>query len=100
MVQLLKKLVSTGTNAEASGVRTTKIGGTGNYDGKSYVIRFLHEDKIDGNIRETIVGQNTSGFTMAYAKDSATVIDAEFSALPNDANGTLIIIEEEIEATA
>ena len=65
-------------------VRTTKIGGTGNYDGKSYVIHFLQEDKIDGNVRVTIVGQNISGFTMAYAKDSETVIDAEFSALPSD----------------
>ena len=98
--ETLKKLVSTGATTTAAGVRTTKIGGTGNYDGKSYIIRFLHEDKIDGNVRVTIVGQNTSGFTMAYAKDSETVIDAEFSALPNDANGTLIIIEEETEATA
>ena len=94
----LTKLVSTGSSEEAEGKRTTKIGGTGNYDGKSYVIRFLHEDKIDGNVRVTIVGQNTSGFTMAYAKDAETVIDAEFSALPNDDEGTLIIIDEEIPA--
>ena len=52
----------------------------------------FYEDKIDGNVRVTIVGQNTSGFTMAYAKDSETVIDAELSALPSDENGTLVII--------
>jgi len=98
--ETLKKLVSTGTTEEASGVRTTKIGGTGNYDGKSYVIHFVHEDKIDGNVRVTIVGQNTSGFTLAFAKDSETVIDAEFSALPNDEKGTLIIIQEETGAAA
>ena len=78
-------------------VRTTKIGATGNYDGKSYVIHFLQEDKIDGNVRVTIVGQNISGFTMAYAKDSETVIDAEFSALPSDEWGTLVIIQEETD---
>ena len=70
------------------------------YASKSYVIRFLHEDAVDGDVRVTIVGQNTSGFTLAFAKDAETVIDAEFSALPNDANGTLIIVEEEIPATA
>lgn len=96
----LKKIVSTGSTTIAGGIRTTKIGGTGNYDGKSYVIHFLHEDPIDGNVRVTIVGQNTSGFTMAYAKDSETIIDAEFSALPNDENGTLIIIQEETDASA
>ena len=96
----LTKLTNTGATSIANGIRTTKIGGTGNYDGKSYLIHFLHEDKIDGNVRVTIVGQNTSGFTMAYAKDSETVIDAEFSALPSDENGTLVIIQEETDATA
>lgn len=96
----LTKLVSTGSTVEEEGKRTTKIGGTGNYNGKSYVIRFLHEDKTDGDVRVTIVGQNTSGFTMAYAKDAETVIDAEFSALPNDEKGTLVIIDEEIPAQA
>lgn len=91
----LKKLVSTGKTEEKDGKRITKIGGVGNYDGKSYVIRFLYEDPIDGNVRVTIVGQNTSGLTMTYAKDAETVIDAEFSALPLDEAGTLIVIEEE-----
>ena len=98
--ETLKKLVSTGATTVTNGIRTTKIGGTGNYDGKSYIIHFLHEDPIDGNVRVTIVGQNTSGFTMAYAKDSETIIDAEFSALPSDENGTLVIIQEETDATA
>ena len=98
--ETLTKLSSTGTSSESNGKRTTKIGGVGNYNGKSYVIRFLHEDAVDGDVRVTIVGQNTSGFSLAYAKDSETVIDAEFSALPCDTNGTLVIIDEEIPATA
>ena len=96
----LEKLTSTGTSTEANGKRTTKIGGVGNCNGNSYVIRFLHEDAVDGDVRVTIVGQNTSGFTLAFAKDNETVIDAEFSALPSDTNGTLIVVEEEIPATA
>lgn len=97
---VLNKLCNTGRVTEAEGVRTTKIGGAGNYDGKSYIFHFLHEDKVDGNVRVTIVGQNTAGFELAFAKDAETVIDAEISALPNDADGTLVIFKEEIGAAA
>lgn len=92
----LKKLCATARVTEAEGKRTVKIGGVGNQDGKQYVIRFLHEDAADGDIRLTVVGQNQAGFTLAFAKDKETVIDAEFGALPNDASGTLILYEEEI----
>ena len=98
--KVLEKLTSTGTSTEASEKRTTKIGGVGNDNGKSYVLRFVHEDATDGDVRVTIVGKNTSGFTLAFASDNETVIDAQFTALPNDSKGTLIIIEEEMDATA
>lgn len=80
------------------GKRTVKIGGAGNDDGKMYLIRFLHEDEADGDIRLTIVGRNESGFSMAFAKDAETVVDAEFTAFPNDKEGTLIIYTEDDEA--
>ena len=52
------------------------------------------------NIPEgTIVGKNTAGFTLAFAKDKETVIDAEFAAIPSDAEGTLIIYKEEMEGS-
>lgn len=97
--EVLNKLCNTGRTTEAEGIRTTKIGGAGNYDGKSYIFHFLHEDKIDGNVRVTIVGQNTAGFELAFAKDAETVIDAEISALPSDTDGTLVIFQEEINET-
>ena len=92
----LKKICSTARVTEAAGKRTVKIGGVGKQDGKKYIIRFLHEDTLDGDIRITIVGKNTAGFTLAFAKDKETVIDAEFTAQPQDADGTLILYEEEI----
>lgn len=92
----LAKLCSTARITEANGKRTVKIGGVGNQDGKKYVLRFLHEDPVDGDIRVTIVGNNQAGFTLAFAKDKETVIDAEFKALPMDNEGTKIIYEEEI----
>lgn len=95
--ETLKKLVATGriTEDAEKGMRTIKIGGINNNDGKQYIFHFVHEDKKDGNVRITIVGQNTAGFSLAFAKDTETVIDAEIKALPNDNEGTLIIFQEE-----
>lgn len=98
--QVLKKLCSTARVTEENGVRTVKIGGTANDDGKQYIFHFVHEDKADGDVRITMVGQNTSGFTLQFASDAETVIDAEFSATSGklDKEGTLVIIKEEIDA--
>ncbi len=98
----LEKLCSTARVEEGNGKRTVKIGGVNNDSGKQYIIHFLHEDKVDGNVRLTLVGQNTSGFTLTFAKDNETVIDAEFSAVKGklDKEGTLVIYEEEMDAAA
>lgn len=90
------KICSTARMTEAAGKRTVKIGGLGSYDGKQYVIRFVHEDPVDGDIRITIVGNNQSGFTLAFAKDKETIVEVEFKALPHDTDGTKVIYEEEI----
>lgn len=95
--ETLKKLVATGriTEDSSNSMRTIKIGGINNNDGKQYIFHFVHEDKKDGNVRITIVGQNTAGFSLAFAKDTETVIDAEIKALPSDDEGTLIVYQEE-----
>lgn len=81
-------------------IRTVKIGGAGNQSGKKYVLHFYHKDTADGDIRVRIVGNNQAGFTIAFAKDKETVIDAEFKAQPMDKEGTLIYYEEEIKEAA
>lgn len=91
----IEKLTATARVTEAEGVRTVKIGGISNYSGKQYVIHFVHEDDVDGDIRITIVGSNEAGFEMAFAKDSETVINAEFKAQPQDNEGTLVLYKEE-----
>lgn len=98
----LKKLCQTArvTEDTTKNIRTVKIGGVGNADGKRYVIHFVHKDEQDGDVRITIVGNNQAGFTIAFAKDSETVIDAEFKAQPMDKEGTLITYQEEMDATA
>lgn len=92
----LVKLCSTARIKEENGKRIVKIGGITNYNGKNYIIRFVHEDEQDGDIRVTIVGKNEAGFSLAFAKDKETVIDAEFKAMPHDEEGTKILYEEEI----
>ena len=94
----LEKVCSTARVTELAGIRTVKIGGISNNDGKKYVIRFVHKDALDGDIRITIVGSNQAGFTLAFVKNKETVIDAAFKALPHDGEGTLILYTEEIPA--
>lgn len=99
-LEKLNKLCNTGriTEDTVNNIRTLKIGGIGNYDGKKYVIHFLHEDPEDGDLRVTIVGNNEAGFAIAFARDTETVVNAEFKAQPADSEGTLIILQEDIPA--
>lgn len=55
----LKKLLDRCSSTEASGKRTTKIGGAGNAQGGYYAICFHHEDKTDGDLWILIKGRNT-----------------------------------------
>ncbi|MCI5605717.1 MAG: hypothetical protein MR413_08775 [Clostridia bacterium] len=100
--EVLNVLTATGrvTEDKEKGLRTIKIGGTGNDNGKSYVLCFHHVDKKDGDIWIVIVGKNQSGFTLTFAADSESVIDAEFKCLPQDDEGTLIKYIEEIDKEA
>ena len=91
----LEQLCTTGRVTTAGNKRTIKIGGVGNQTGKKYIIRFLHEDAEDGDIRITIVGNNQAGFTLAMLKDEETTVDAEFKAHPMDKEGTLITYTED-----
>lgn len=88
------------TEDATKGTRTIHIGGAGNAQGKEWVVCFFHEDKKDGNLWVIIRGRNTAGMTLTFAMDGGTKIEPEFKALPQDANGTLITIVEEIGAAA
>ena len=98
--ETLAQLCSTARVTDANGVRTVKIGGVGNYNGKSYVLCFHHTDKIDGDIWVVVRAVNQGGFSLAFAKDKETVIDAEFKCLPQDEDGTLIQYIEEVASKA
>lgn len=101
----LEKLCDTARVSERTGedgtkYRVVKVGGAGNQKGAKYVICFHHVDAVDGDIFVMIVGQNQAGFTLGFKKDEATVVDAEFHALPMDDEGTLITYTEVEVGTA
>lgn len=97
---VLEKLASTARVTEKDGVRTVKIGGLKNYSASTYLIRFVHPDETNGDVRITLAGQNTNGFSLAYVPNKETVIDVKYAASPNDQEGTLVIYEEELPASA
>lgn len=94
--ETLTKLCSTAVSTAGTGTqKVVKIGGIGNYDGKQYVLRFVHKGTTEAeDIRITIVGSNEAGFEIAFNPEEETVIDAEFTAFPMDDKGTLIEFRE------
>lgn len=96
----LSKLIDRCSTSESGGIRTTKIGGSGNSQGGYYAICFHHEDETDGDLWILIKGRNTAGATLSFAKDAGTVIEPEFKALPHDDAGTLVELLEEIPASS
>lgn len=96
----LKHLADRCKVTESSGLRTIHIGGAGNAQGKEWAVCFFHEDKKDGNLWVVIRGRNTAGFTLTFAADAGTVIEPEFKALPQDEDGTLIQLIEEMPAAS
>lgn len=92
------RVTTVNATSSADGKRTVKIGG-GVDDGKNYVLRFVHHDEEDGDVRVTIVGKNEAGMSILFAADKETTINTEFRAIPHDSDGTLIIYEETIPYT-
>lgn len=92
----LAQLCATARVTEEGGKRIVKIGGVGNFNGKSYALCFHHTDKADGDVYIVVKAVNQGGFSLAFTKDKETVIDAEFKCLPQDEEGTLIQFIEEI----
>ena len=95
----LTHLIDRSVATEASGKRTTKIGGAGNTKGKNYIVCFHHADPSTGDLWILMRGTNTAGVTLTFAADSGSVVEPEFTAQAHDDKGTLIELIEEIQTT-
>lgn len=87
---------ASGRITDTAGHRTVKIGGLGYASNKLWLFRFVHPDAQYGDVRITIVGTNTGGFTLTYQPDASGNLDLEVTAQPSDSEGTLILYDEEI----
>ena len=98
----LAKLTAAGRYSESvvggKNIATLKIGGKLGRALTKYLIRFTHVKENGYKFRTTIVGTASSGFKLEFKPEDATVIDAEFTAVSHDSEGTLIIIEEELSS--
>lgn len=93
----INTLISTARTTESEGKRKTKIGGVQNDNGIRYLIRGVHKDKVDGDIRVTGVGVNTGGWESVFSSDNETIVTPTFELEPlMDNEGTLLEYEEEV----
>lgn len=93
----INTLISTARTTESEGKRKTKIGGVQNDNGIRYLIRGVHKDKVDGDIRVTGVGVNTGGWESVFSPTNEAIITPTFELEPlMDDEGTLLIYEEEV----
>lgn len=96
----LNKLTASGRYSESVvngvNVATLKIGGRAGRALSKYVLRFTHTKENGYKFRCTIVGTAAKGFKLEFKPEDPTVIDAEFSAVSHDSEGTLVILEEEL----
>lgn len=88
------KNLSTGTLTEdvLTGEKTLKIGGGTAI--RRVLVRFVHTKDDNTKLRTTIIGTPSEGFTLTFAKDKETIIDAVFKAL-SQSDGTLVEFRDE-----
>lgn len=58
-----------------------------------YLLRFVHTMGNGKKVRITMIGTPVSGFELAFSPENESVINAEFSAVPMNAQGQLFTIE-------
>ena len=88
--ETLTQLVSTGRIEKQGEYDVLKIGGLAKDNGKKYIVIFKQVDPQEGDLYVAIVGTNTAGLSLAFARDNTTKLEPEFTALPCDGEGTLI----------
>lgn len=98
---MIQKLIATlQYETDGNGNEMAKIGGIKNDNGKKYIIIFVHEDKVDGDIVIMIRGKNTGAIALAFANGAGTMTNPVFTAEPFDTDGVTSIILSKASASA
>ena len=101
-LEVLSKLIAAGTYSDDAETkkRTLKFGGNGARVMKEFLVHFVHTESDGNKFTITLVGTASNGFSLAFAPDKETVIDAEFKAKAHDASGTQVIMTESYTSVA
>lgn len=94
----IQALISTARVDESSkeGHRIYKIGGLSNVNKKRYLFRFVHTRDDGRKLRVTVTGKNTGTISLAFNPEDASSVDAEITASSLDAEGSLVILDDEL----
>ena len=86
--------IALGSNLESYGGKSTLAVGGGQTI-TEYLLRFVHTMGNGKKVRVSMIGTPVSGFELAFSPENESVINAEFSAVPMNAQGHLFTIEVE-----
>lgn len=91
---MLSKLIDTAQASldDTTGDELLKIGGIANAKNKSYILIFVHEDAVDGDVIVAIEGKNTAALALAFAKGAGTMSNPQFEAIPVDNSGVSVFL--------
>ena len=86
--------IALGSHLESyAGKSTLAVGGGQTIT--EYLLRFVHTMGNGKKVRVSMIGTPVSGFELAFSPENESVINAEFSAVPMNAQGHLFTIEVE-----
>lgn len=99
--QYIQALALTARVDETSkpGHRVFKLGGLSNVSKKKWLWRFVHTRDDGRKLRVTVTGKNTGTISLAFQPDKETTCDAEITADTLDKEGTLVILDDELQPT-
>ena len=96
--QYIQALVQTARVDETTkaGHRLFKLGGLSNLSKDKWLWRFVHTRDDGRKLRITVTGKNTGTISLAFQPETETTVDAEITADTLDAEGTLVILDDEL----
>ena len=86
--------IALGSHLDTYGAKSTLAVGGGQTI-TEYLLRFVHTMGNGKKVRVSMIGTPVSGFELAFSPENESVINAEFSAVPMNAQGHLFTIDVE-----
>ena len=100
ITKLIETASATVSGSGSTAKRRTLIGGAANANGKTYLFRAVHKDKVKGDVRYTMIGKNINGFAASYKPGQPTTITPRIQAEPFSDGHLLIMDEDNVDAGA